>query len=296
MPRRGAAPSRVVLGLVAAFWAPGCFATPTPLAPGLEGSVGWPHHGVQTGAIELPESGEGFARYRDSGGFYWGQPALVHGIQAAARRVSVERPDGPPLIVGDLSAQFGGQIARHHSHRSGRDVDLLWFVETLDGRPIRNASFVHLGHRGVGRIPGRGYVRLDAEREWRLVRALLTSPHFDVQWLYTSSLVKTLILARARAADESPELLARARTLMQEPLDGLPHDDHLHLRMACPPESGARGCEGGGPDWRVFGAAATAAGLGDAAPANDAELASDIDLFSRDVASSKDADEASSAW
>jgi penicillin-insensitive murein endopeptidase len=100
-------------------------------------------------------------------------------------------------------------------------------------------------------------VRLDAEREWRLIRALLLSPHVDVQWLYSSSLVKGLVLEHALATGDSPELLARAQTLMQEPLDGLPHDDHLHLRIACPPPSRERGCEGGGPDWSVLDPATT---------------------------------------
>jgi penicillin-insensitive murein endopeptidase len=267
LENRGPAASKRALGLLAVLLGSSCFATPTPLAPGLEGSVGWPHYGVQTGAIELPESGVGFARYRSSGGHYWGQPALVEGIRTAARRVASELPGGPPLIVGDLSAQFGGRIARHQSHRSGRDVDLLWFVTTLDGKPIQNSSFVPLGQRGVGRIPGRGYVRLDADREWRLIRALLLSPHIDVQWLYSSSRVKGLLLEHALAAGDSPELLARAQTVMQEPLDGLPHDDHLHLRIACPPPSRARGCEGGGPDWSVLdpglSAATTPAALAD---------------------------------
>jgi penicillin-insensitive murein endopeptidase len=216
--------------------------------------VGWPHNGVQTGAIELPDSGEGFVRYRSSGGYYWGQPALVEGIREAARRVKSELPEGPPLVVGDLSAQFGGRIARHYSHRSGRDVDLLWFVTTLDGTPIQNSCFVPVGERGVGRIPGRGDVRLDIEREWRLIRALLTSPHVEVQWLYASSLVKGLVLEHALALGESPELIARAETVLQEPLDGLPHDDHLHLRIACPLASRSRGCAGGGPDWSVLDA------------------------------------------
>jgi penicillin-insensitive murein DD-endopeptidase len=259
LENRGPAASKRALGLLALLSGSGCFATPTPLAPGLEGSVGWPHYGVQTGAIELPESGVGFARYRSSGGHYWGQPALVEGIRTAARRVADELPGGPPLIVGDLSAQFGGRIARHQSHRSGRDVDLLWFVTTLDGKPIQNSSFVPLGQRGVGRIPGRGYVRLDAEREWGLIRALLLSPHIDVQWLYSSSRVKGLVLEHALAAGDSPELLARAQTVMQEPLDGLPHDDHLHLRIACPLPSRTRGCEGGGPDWSVLDPALSAA-------------------------------------
>lgn len=257
-PSRLAVPASRSIGLLGVLSLAGCLATPTPLAPGLQGSVGWPHHGVQTGAVELPDHGEGFARYRSIGGFYWGQPALVDGIRAAARRVSEDLPGGPPLLVGDLSAQYGGKIDRHYSHRSGRDVDLLWFVTTLDDQPIQNSSFVQLGQRGEGRIPGRGYVRLDVEREWQLIRALLTSPHLTVQWLYASGVVKGLLLEHAAKAGESPELLARAQLVMQQPLDGLPHDDHLHLRIACPVESRTQGCEGGGPDWSVIGATAVA--------------------------------------
>jgi len=70
----------------------GCLGTPTPLAPGLGGSVGWPHHGVQTGAVELPEAGPGFVRYRKVGGFNWGQPALVRAVKAAALEVQTALP------------------------------------------------------------------------------------------------------------------------------------------------------------------------------------------------------------
>lgn len=297
--RRRSLPSKGALGLLAVLSGSGCFATPTPLAPGREGSVGWPHHGVQTGAIELPDSGSGFARYRSSGGYYWGQPALVEGVRAAAGRVADELPGGPLLLVGDLSAQFGGKIARHQSHRSGRDVDLLWFVTTLDGKPIQNSSFVRLGQRGVGRIAGRADVRLDAEREWRLIRALLLSPHVDVQWLYSSRLIKGLLLEHARAAGESAELLARAETVMQEPLDSLPHDDHLHLRIACPLSSRGRGCEGGGPDWSVLDAA-TALAVTELEPSlvskANAELAPDSPGDGEPTGEEEGAEEESLGW
>jgi penicillin-insensitive murein DD-endopeptidase len=228
----------------------GCFGTPTPLAPGLAGSVGWPHHGVQTDAVELPERGEGFERYRAQGTYYWGQPSLVHGIEEAARRVHEVFPGGAPLLVGDISARQGGKIARHQSHRSGRDVDLLWYVTTLDGVSIRNPSFVQLGPDGLGRVPGRGgYVQLDVPRQWLLIKALLDSPHMNVQWLYSSSIVEALVLNYALAKGDDPELIWRAQNVMLQPMDSLPHDDHLHLRVACSPEASVRGCEGGGPYW-----------------------------------------------
>jgi penicillin-insensitive murein endopeptidase len=234
----------------------GCFGTPTPLAPGLAGSVGMPHHGVQTGAIELPESGVGFARYRNEGGYHWGQPALVNGLSEAARQVALALPGGAPLVVGDLSARYGGKIARHHSHRSGRDVDLLWYVVLPDGTSIQNTSFVRLAADGTGRLPRRGPVRLDVARQWQLIKALLSSDQLEVQWLYASLVVEELVIGHAMAEDDDPELVWRAQTVLLEPLDALPHDDHLHLRIACPPGAAVRGCEGGGPYWSWLGAPA----------------------------------------
>jgi penicillin-insensitive murein endopeptidase len=239
--------------LLAAPLAVGCFGTPTPLAPGLAGSVGLPHHGVQTGAIELPESGLGFARFRNEGGYHWGQPALVNGLREAARQVELVLPGGAPLVVGDLSAQYGGKIARHHSHRSGRDVDLLWYVTEPDGASIQNSSFVRLGRDGTGRIAGRGDVRLDVPRQWQLIKALLSSDLLLVQWLYSSGSVESLIVDYAIAQGEDHELIWQAQNVMLEPLDSLPHDDHLHLRIACPPEAPVQGCEGGGPYWSWLG-------------------------------------------
>ena len=61
------------LGL--ALLATGCFGTPTPLAPGVGGSVGAPHHGVLTEGAELPPEGTGFVRYRKFGASNWGNPA-----------------------------------------------------------------------------------------------------------------------------------------------------------------------------------------------------------------------------
>lgn len=228
----------------------GCFGTPTPLAPGLAGSVGWPHHGVQTGAVELPERGEGFERYRMQGEYYWGQPSLVRGIQEAARAVHESLPGGAPLVVGDISARHGGRISRHQSHRTGRDVDLLWYVTTPAGVSIKNPSFVRLGPDGLARVPGRGaYVRLDIPRQWLLIKTLLSSPSLDVQWLYCSQVVEALIIDYAIAKSEDPELVWRAQNVLLEPVESLPHDDHLHLRMACSPEASVQGCEGGGPYW-----------------------------------------------
>ncbi len=236
--------------LLCAVSALACFGTPTPLAPGLSGSVGLPHHGVQTGAVELPARGTGYARFRTRGVNYWGQPGLVEAIERAAKRVHDELPGGAPLLVGDLSARHGGKIRRHNSHRTGRDVDLLWYVTTPRGAPIRNPDFVQIGPDGLAPIPRReGFVRLDVPRQWLLVKALLESSAISVQWMFCSGPVEALLIDYAMARGESLDLVFRAQNVLMEPGDSLPHDDHIHLRIACSPISTVRGCEGGGPRW-----------------------------------------------
>lgn len=233
-----------------AFAAAGCFGTPVPLAPGVAGSVGAPHHGVLTTAEELPPRGPGFVRYRPMGAYNWGNPRLVRAVELAATNISKKAPGGSPLIVGDLSAKGGGKIPRHQSHRTGRDVDLPWFVTTPEGVPIQNPGFVNMGADGLAKLETTGeYVRLDIEREWLLVKELLTSSEADVEWMFASKEVEALLIDYARARGEPPSLVWRAETVLIQPGNSLAHDDHIHLRIACTPEEAVLGCEGGGPRW-----------------------------------------------
>jgi penicillin-insensitive murein endopeptidase len=96
---------------------------------------------------------------------------------------------------------------------------------------------------------GPSYVRLDLAREWLLIRALVTSPAANVQWLFISAPIEALLTEYARARGEDASVVWHAENLMLQPKDSLPHDDHLHLRTACLPEETVLGCEGGGPYW-----------------------------------------------
>jgi penicillin-insensitive murein endopeptidase len=239
---------RVALGL--AFGCTGCFGTPTPLAPGVAGSVGAPHRGVLTGAVELPPEGPGFVRYRKYGENHWGNPRLVQALERIASSVEKKMPGGEPLVIGDLSGHFGGKIPHHQSHRSGRDVDLPWFVTTPEGVPVRNPGFVNIAADGLARLEGTNtFVRLDVPREWLLVKELLASKDVDVEWMFCSREVEALLIDYARARGEPMDMVWRAETVLWEPGDSLAHDDHIHLRIACTEDESVLGCEGGGPRW-----------------------------------------------
>ncbi|AKT37014.1 penicillin-insensitive murein endopeptidase [Chondromyces crocatus] len=228
----------------------GC-ASPTPLAPALRGSVGLPHRGVLTDGVELPRKGDGYVLLRSKGA-RWGHPRLVAAIQRAAAEVERLRPGAPPLTVGDLSAERGGQIRGHRSHRTGRDVDLLFHALTPEGKPIRSPGFVRYGRDGLAEVEEGGktvFYRLDVERTWLLVRALVESPEAAVQWLFVARWLEALITEYARARGEDPEIVWHAESVLLQPGDSAAHDDHLHLRIACTPEDAVAGCEGGGPQW-----------------------------------------------
>jgi len=239
------------LALLAAALVSGCFNTPTPLAPGLHGTVGVPNRGVLTEAEELPVRGPGFVRYRPQSTHYFGRPRLVRALQDAAARVSELAPGGAPLSIGDLSAKTGGRIPGHDSHRSGRDVDLLFLVTTPAGAPVRSPGFVRFEGDGLARVPDSpDYVRLDIGRQWLLLRSLLTSPEIGVQFMFVCHEIEALLIDHARALGEPDALIWQAETVMLEPSDSLRHDDHVHLRIACSPEEAIAGCSGGGPRWQ----------------------------------------------
>lgn len=241
----------------AALFLVGCGRVPTPLAPHVGGSVGTPNRGVLTDGAELPREGEGFAWLRQDDRHH-GLPRFVEAIERAAATVARERPGGV-LAVGDLSAPQGGTLMPHLSHRSGRDADLLFYATTLEGAPVASPGFVHFGPDGLAWDPDhKRFLRFDVEREWLLVRALVTDPEARIQWVFVSRDVEAMLVEWARARGEPAEIVARAMDVMLQPKPGGVHDDHVHIRTACSPLEIVRGCEPTGPARPWLAAAETA--------------------------------------
>ena len=245
-----AAPGRSALAVSVALIATGCLSTPSPLAPSFQGTVGAPNHGVQTDAVELPVSGLGFVRYRPQGTHHFGRPRLVATLTRVAGELAASDPGAPPLVIGDLSAKYGGKIDGHQSHRTGRDVDLIYQYLTPSGARVTAPGFIRVEADGLARNPDDGHIlRLDVEHEWRLVKALLTAPEIGVQFMFASRNVEALLIDYAMARGEPLELVLHAQSVMWQPGDSMPHDDHIHLRIACSVEETLAGCTGGGPYW-----------------------------------------------
>jgi Penicillin-insensitive murein endopeptidase len=138
-------------------------------------------------------------------------------------------PDAHVLAIGDLSAETGGSISEHHSHQSGRDVDLgLFFLEPPPGYP---ASFMPADPDN-----------LDCAATFKLIESFLASTSEDggVQMIFLDFDVQGMLYEWALDQGVSERRLAR---IFQYPhgrgaREGLVrhepnHDDHMHVRFQC---------------------------------------------------------------
>jgi penicillin-insensitive murein endopeptidase len=236
----------LVLGLSSALLVVGCIRAPSPLTPERRGSIGLPHRGSLSSPASLPDRGYGLARLRKDERRF-GTPRLIRAIERAAHEVAKSRP-GSVLVVGDLSVRQGGRLPPHLSHRSGRDADLLLYVETPGGAMVTSPGFIHFGADGLAWDPkGERYLRFDVAREWTLIKTLVEDDEARVQWVFLNHVLIPMVIEWAMAKGEPVETIHRAEQVLLEPHPGGAHDDHTHIRVACDAEEVAEGCEPNGP-------------------------------------------------
>ena len=161
-----------------------------------------------------------------------GLGSLVAMVDRAAQRVRKAYPNAV-LNVGHLSRPGGGEVDRHVSHESGRDVDIGFYVRSAQDKPLASDHFVPFQGDGTAKSwPGAFF---DDARNWALVRALLTDGQAHVTHIFVAAPLRARLLAYAAKSGASRELRDRAALAMLQPKGALPHDDHFHVRISCPP-------------------------------------------------------------
>ncbi len=214
-------------------------------------SLGTAESGYLIGGVRLPMRGRHYqvlGAHRDRKDLHWGTRELVDLVRYAAGYVAARHP-GSVLAVGNMSRRRGGDIPYSVSHNSGRDVDLAYFIQTRAGRYHVPWNYFRLGPDGRPRSKGHRGLRLDVARTWTLVEALLTHPTVQVQWIFMEHHLERLVLEHARGLpDVDPDVVERAERVVSEtPIS--PHDDHIHVRIYCPPDDLLDGCRDDGPIW-----------------------------------------------
>lgn len=131
------------------------------------------------GGVQLPE-GTGYIRRRP--GNAWGKPAVIHSIVAAIERYHGDTPGAPLVRIGDISRKSGGPLGNHLSHQGGRDIDVGYIFEELDGRK-----------------------ELDVAHSWALVKAFTEDANLKV--IFADYGVQAQLYEHALSIGEDPELL-----------------------------------------------------------------------------------------
>lgn len=195
-------------------------------------SLGSPTNGHLVGGAHLDETA--YLRVMPSdatGDVRWGLEPLVGLIDRAARAVRHQFP-GAVTSVGHLSRQGGGEIERHRSHESGRDVDVAFFVRSASGKQLLAPAFVPF--RSDGSAVGWPGALFDDAKNWAFLASVVGDTEARVTHIFVASPLRARLLAYAERAGAPSAVRMRAAELMQQPHGTLPHDDHFHVRIGCP--------------------------------------------------------------
>jgi penicillin-insensitive murein endopeptidase len=196
----------------------GAVSTPSPHAPEAVGSYA---KGCIAGATQLTADGPGWQAMRLSRDRRWGHRLLVEYIAALAQAAA---QDGwPGLLVGDMGQPRGGPMkSGHASHQIGLDVD-LWLQpmpdHTLSAKERESLSAISVLKKGTRLVdPGKF-----GEAQRLLIYRAANLP--GVARIFVAPGIKKSLCA---ITWRDPSFLNKIR-----PWYG--HDDHIHVRLACPP-------------------------------------------------------------
>jgi penicillin-insensitive murein endopeptidase len=198
-------------------------------------SVRYPWRGHLVRGLRLPESD--LVRHVDEyieHERFFGTWQLVQLVTRGAARVSELLPSAR-LSVGELSAEHGGLIVGHRSHRNGRDIDIGFYLVDETGQPAIAPTFVNMNRHGTGWYAGQ-QLRFDDARNWALISKLIDDDDARVQYIFVARALQSRLVAHARKIGAPDWLIARARAAMVEPSSGNRHQSHFHVRIYCPSE------------------------------------------------------------
>lgn len=178
--------------------------------------LGFYSNGSLQNATHLAVEGRGYTSFdlnESSTDRKWGSQGLVRIIETVADFIYDFYPDGPYLVIGDLSAETGGKIEPHVSHQNGLDAD-LYFLRNDGESPEK--SLVENGKLLSG---------FDLEKNYILIKMLETTNR--INRIFADAAVKK---AYCELYPQQTNLLRRLR-----PFPG--HEAHFHVRLTCPVES-----------------------------------------------------------
>ncbi len=185
-------------------------------------------NGCMAGGVALPIDGPHWQVMRLSRNRNWGQPELVDFIEKLSADVA-EHGGWNGLLIGDMSQPRGGpMITGHASHQIGLDVD-IW----LEPMPDHIMTRAEREKNGAQSVLVRGKRLTLDTRKWTGDDTLLlkrAASFAQVARVFVSAAIKKQLC----------ETAGTDRAWLRKIRPWYGHDDHIHVRLSCPP--GISGC------------------------------------------------------
>jgi penicillin-insensitive murein DD-endopeptidase len=192
-------------------------------ASGPSRAIGDTSAGCISGARTLPTEGEGYVVMHLERNRYYGHPSLISSIRSLGERAA--RGLGV-MHVGDLGMARGGPMPfGHRSHQTGLDAD-VWFdlSPSLHLGANRNRSNVS-AYSLLSKVSDGLNYQLWSDSHAQMLKTAATEPSVD------------RIFVNARIKQELCQSTRGDRSWLHKIRPWYHHEDHFHMRLACPSDS-----------------------------------------------------------
>jgi len=195
--------------------------------PGPSHAIGSAANGCLSGGQSMPQSGPGWEVLRPSRNRYWGTPELIEFLKERAGRAH----GLGTILIADMAQPRGGRMpSGHGSHQTGVDVDILY---RLADKPLSDKDRAEPVMDSVLTDKGALIAAQWGPKQTELLRIFASDSR--VERIFVNPAIK-LAMCKTTKGDRS--WLRRLR-----PWWG--HDEHFHVRIACP--AGDVDCVSGPP-------------------------------------------------
>ena len=181
-------------------------------------------------SVRLPEMEDLYERANPPS--QWGTPYMVDLLTYTAETMAIQMPDADRILMGDISARYGGPLLPHKTHRLGVDADVGLYVRGRKQGTART-GFIHA-------TPAT----LDYEATWLEIKTMLDTGRVKFilldqrlidalrVWLLENDLATRTEVDNIFPPRDTPQIWEHYGYLWHAPL----HDDHLHVQVKCAAE------------------------------------------------------------
>ncbi|MDD5037347.1 MAG: penicillin-insensitive murein endopeptidase [Methylococcaceae bacterium] len=187
-------------------------------------SIGQTNNGCIAGAHALPLEGPGYQVMHIERNRFYGHPQLVKTIQTLGQKADAAGLG--VLQIGDLGQARGGPLPfGHRSHQTGLDVD-IWF--NLDPRIHAAANDLRSNINAPSMLNGaKNGLNHSLWNQNHIAMLELAASLAEVDRIFVNPYIKKALCGQA----------GERRSWLRKIRPWYHHDDHFHLRIACPSDS-----------------------------------------------------------